>query len=438
MLQTNFDISYPRSVLNPDGDPLPTQQRFHNDNSKYRLLAGGFGTGKTTSLCLELIKDCSIPNNYILLGRKDLQELKSTTLKEFLDIVPEQMITFYNKQDRIIRLINGTEIYYTNLDEGREASEKIKSLNLGSAYIDQLEELDEQIFLAIVGRLRRPNTRRNFIATCNPAGHDWVYHRWKSEPQKHYALFESITLENKYLPPDYVEQLLQYPEKWVKRYVYCSWDDYEGIVYNEFTEAFHKVPPYKPFESERHVFAVDYGFRNPTAIIFSATDYDSKTRIYDEFYQSGTRIVDIVDRIKQNHFYRKALILADPSMWNVQRDGFSIADEFAMNGIGLVRADNNVLQGIDKVNSSFKEGKLVVCENCTSWLREQGNYKWKEIKAGQNRNEYEEPVKKNDHLMDATRYLINYLHKPASPVKKKVIKGRRPAFKRKERTLADY
>lgn len=414
-------ISYPITQENPDGNPLPTQERFHQSNIKYRLLAGGFATGKTTALCLELIKDIAIEDNYILLGRKDLQELKSTTLKELFDIIPTEMIVNHNKQDRTIKFVNGTEIYYTNLDASREAVEKIKSLNLGSCYIDQLEELDEVIFLAIQGRLRRYSGRRNFVATCNPAGHDWIYNRWKVNPTKDYELFEAITLENVYLPKDYLEQLLSYPEKWVKRYVYCSWEDFEGLVYNEYIEAMHKSKVYFPADTERYYISIDYGFRNPTAIIYASVDYDGIVRIYNEYYERGKQVSEIASQIKSNRHWQKAIKLADPSMWNVQRDGLSIADEFASNGIILIPANNSVIQGIDKVNQYLKDKKLKVCENCVNWFIEQGNYKWKEIKPGQIRNEYEEPIKRNDHLMDATRYLINHIYIPEKEVKKVLI-----------------
>ncbi len=419
MRDLDIRFGYPVNEANPDGSPLPTQYRFHRSTAKYRLLAGGFGTGKTTSLCLEAIKESfKYNNNYILLGRKDLPELKSTTLKELLDLLPPQLIMDHNKQERIIRLINGSEIYYMNLDDSREAAEKIKSLNLGSVAIDQLEEIDENVFFAFQGRLRRNNSSRNFFATCNPAGHDWIHARWKNNSQAGYELFEAVTLENIYLPKDYVEELLKYPERWVKRFVYCSWDDFEGLVYNEFIEAKHKLA-YAPTEGDNFYIVLDYGFRNPTAIGFWAVDYDGVAHLYDEYYESGKLVSSISREIKKNSFWQRAIKLADPSIFNVQRDGKSIADEFAENGIYFTPADNDVLQGINRVNELFKRGRITINPNCVNWLKEQGNYKWKEIKPGQQRNEFEEPVKRGDHHMDETRYFVNYFYAPEKISKEK-------------------
>ena len=410
-----FYFGYPQNSLNPEGNPLPTQQRFHQSGAKYRLLAGGFGTGKTTTLCVEIIKNLAIPRNYGLLGRKDLGELKSTTLKELLDMLPEAAIAEHNKSDRFIKLTNKSELYYMNLDDSREASEKIKSLNLGFAAIDQLEEIQETVFLAIQGRLRRYDSNRNFFATCNPAGHDWLWQRWKNDLQPGYELFESITLENIYLPDDYVKELLNYPEQWVKRYVYCSWDDFAGIVYSQFTEALHKIPYYVPRPEENQIHVMDYGFRNPTAILYAATDYDGITRIYDEYYESGKLISYITKNYQTNQWHKKARKIADPSIWNRQRDGLSVGDEFNSYGLNWSEANNDVMQGINRVNELFRTKRLLICENCVNTIREIGDYKWKELKPGDVRNEYEEPIKRNDHAMDALRYLANDIYVPKLP-----------------------
>lgn len=429
-LQTStlkVNLTYPITPKNPFGQPLPTQKRFHKSSAKYNLLAGGFGTGKSTALVIELQKDLAIPYNYGVLGRKDLGELKSTTLKEFLDMTPEAVIKSHNKQEKTIDLINGSQLYYMNLDASREAVEKIKSLNLGFVGIDQLEEVAEDIFFAFQGRLRRFNSRRRFYATCNPAGHDWVWRTFKvNDMLKHgesvmykdrvynpdYDLFEAITLENIYLPEDYVKQLLAYPKQWVDRFVYCSWEDFEGMVYNEFNERLNVIDYYEPTEGETHIHVMDYGYRNPTAILFASTDYDGVTTIYDEIYERERLIPDLASMYKSNPFSKKATRVADPSIHKTERDGKNVFQEFNENGVWWDRADNNVLQGISRVNQLFSTGKLRITKNCVNLLTEIGDYKWKAIKPAQERNDYEEPIKKNDHAMDALRYLVNYLSIP--------------------------
>lgn len=413
----DVDICYPKSAKNPLGDPLPTQERFHNSVSKHRMLAGGWGTGKTTAICLELSKDIAIPNNYILLGRKDLQEFKSTTLKEFLDIY-ESAILNHNKQDRIIKFPNGTEIYYTNLDDSREAIKKIQSLNLGAAVIDQCEEISDAMFITIQGRLRRQNARRCFYGAMNPNGHDWIWERFINERQDDHEIFIATTLENIFLPQDYIDSLLKMPEKVQRRYVFCSFDDFSGLVFNEFSES-NIIDYYDPSEEDSHLLVLDYGFRNPTAIAFAATNYDGITTIYQEYYEAEKLISYISDEIKKNKFWKKAHKLADPSIHKTERDGHNVADEFNAHGVYFNNADNDVLQGINRVNELFKAGRLRITRSCVNGIKEYGAYRWKELKPGENRNEFEEPVKRNDHFCDATRYLANYIYKPILVKKEK-------------------
>jgi len=422
------NICYPKSELNPFGDPLSTQAEFHQSANKYRMLAGGWGTGKTTALCLEMSKDIAIPNNYILLGRKDLQELKSTTLKEFIDIY-EPAIVDHNKQDREIKFANGTVIYYTNLDESREAIKKIQSLNLGAAFIDQAEEITESMFIAIAGRLRRKDTRRCFCGAMNPNGHDWIWRKFVKKAENNYRVFVASTLENKYLPEDYVQSLLDMPENWVKRYVHCSFDDFEGLVFNEFNEINNVADIYEPSSNDSHIHILDYGFRNPTAILYAATNYDGITYVYNEYYQPGRLITDISHDYKQNKHWLKAEKRADPSIAKTERDGNNVKREFANNGIYWLPADNNVAQGINRVNELFKQRKLYICKNCIETLNEIGDYRFKQLRPGQETNESEQPVKKDDHAMDCLRYLANYLHAPVKKIPPKPESPRNQAMR---------
>lgn len=479
-------IGYPMTELNPTGEPLDKQRDFHNLNKKFNLFASGFGSGKTLTLGLCAVQESlTYANNYGIIARKDLQELKSTTLKDFFEICPPEVIKSHDKLNKVITFVNGSQIYYMNLDLAREAERKIKSLNLGFVCIDQIEEINDTIFLALQGRLRRQNSSRKLYATCNPAGHDWVWDRWKKEPFEQYCrnqmitledaeaicnviaqrvvgtaytelskaskdereeyiygefnikksivktlyekwqygLVEATTMDNRFLPPDYVDSLLQYPENWVKRFVYCSWDDFKGIVYSEFNEKVHVKPAAEiraNIEEYNHFIALDYGYRNPTGVIFAYTDYDNKLYIYNEIYQSGLLVSEICDMIKQNPYWQKATLLIDPSTKRTESTGRAILDDFYEQGLYFTPADNDVLQGILKVNEMFKANKIAIGNNCYHLIDEIGKYKWKELRPSMHTtNLAEAPVKKDDHLMDALRYLINEMYATTDPEKNK-------------------
>lgn len=473
-------IGYPRTELNPEGRPLQYQYNFHNSHKKYRLMSGGFGTGGTTALVIEVaFQLLHYPNNSGLLGRKDSVELEGTTLLELLDILPKETIARHDKSKRVITLWNGSRLFYTGLDNTRDAVDKIKSMNLGFACIDQLEEIDEDIFLAIQGRLRRAGTERCFFAKCNPEGHNWAWKRWVELPlddylianglkpyhvkevekyvadavearisldkiaqtvadelnitrqqvldihtKNQYEYFGAITSDNVYLPLEYINELLtQYPDRWLKRYFYNSWDNFEGLVYSEYDERRNLETAYYPTGVENFIFGYDYGYRNPACILFGAVDYDGVLHIYDEWYAPETLIAEQAKYLKQSKFWKKATKIADPSITKAERDGHSVHDEWLKHDVWWNDANNDVRQGIDRVNQMLKDGKIKISKRCINLRREIGNYIWKQIKVGMEKNEYEEPRKKDDHAMDTLRYIVNYVFIPKEPDQASTARG---------------
>ena len=76
-------------------------------------------------------------------------------------------------------------------------------------------------------------------------------------------------------------------------------------------------------------------------------------------------------------------------------------------------ANNDVEVGIEMVKRYFQTGfdgepRLQVFSTCRNWLKERGNYRRKtKVTFGRERDATRAvPVKKYDHLMDATRYCI--------------------------------
>lgn len=204
----------------------PSQEKFWKSDKKFVLFSGGFGCGKSLMLILKAIQlSLKYPNNFILMGRKTYQELRDSLWKEFQSICPDQLIKSINKAEMKVTFNNGSEIIFRHLDN--IAENEIKSMNLGAAFIDQVEDISKEVFLALIGRLRRSTVAdidKRIYMTANPAL-TWLYADFKQNPMEQSELIEASTLENKdNLSPAYIESLLQYPETWKKQYVYGVWD----------------------------------------------------------------------------------------------------------------------------------------------------------------------------------------------------------------------
>src|SRR3990167_4407534 len=184
----------------------PIQAEFISDfKSKYCLNAGGFGSGKSTGLYIKLLLHLLFfPGNRVLLGRKTLSDIDRATLPELFELMPVEWY-HHRVKDCVINLFNGSQIILFGLDamqsgsvaDIKKAQQKLKSLNLGAYFIDQLEEVEWEVIKVLNSRLRRIGTNsRQGNATCNPANF-WAYDKYVANPVEGYRLFQSSMYDNR-------------------------------------------------------------------------------------------------------------------------------------------------------------------------------------------------------------------------------------------------
>lgn len=399
----------------------PTQARFVDCmGTRYQGFFGGIGNGKTQGgvVKADLIAE-NFPGSMGLIGRQDFTDLNRTTLRDFFKWRPD-LRSRYNASTHLLRYPNGSEILFSELSD----TTGLLSLNLDWYWVDQGEETTEEAHLTLNGRLRGTRGPRLGFYTGNPAGHDFIWRRFKQGMHgKDYVLFEAPSQENeRNLPSDYIASLLaNAPDAWVKRYVYGSWDAFEGLIWPEFVEARHCVTPFEiPWEWERFR-VIDHGRVNPTACLWFAVDFDGTVYVYREYYKPG--LVEHHAPAIRDAEKLEALTYLDPSAFgrNQEKDGIlcSVADQYQEHGIFCTPANNDVRGGIDKVGEFFKAGRLKIFKGCENLVRELGDYQWKKLKGALlgEKNAPEEPRKVNDHACDALRYGVMTVvtHRPARP-----------------------
>lgn len=216
------DVAYERSLL-------PSQELFWEAEERFVLFSGGLGCGKSMILLLRCIFEAmSQPNNYGLIGRQSYQEIHDVLLKEFFEICHPSWIVEYRKTPHptvILKTFSGgtSEIIFRNLDKLSKG--ELLGLNLGFFAIDQAEDVPEEIFLTLKGRLRRAGIKHRGLMSSNPKL-SWLYRAFKQRPEVGYRLIEASTMENeKNLPPEYIADLQRYPPSWRKQYVEGVWDE---------------------------------------------------------------------------------------------------------------------------------------------------------------------------------------------------------------------
>lgn len=153
------------------------------------------------------------------------------------------------------------------------------------------------------------------------------------------------------------------------------------------------------FEIPKHwprAFGMDVGWK-ATAAAFCAIDRDTQTAyLYHEYKKGHAEPVVHAQGIKAPGAWIPGVI--DPaSMGSGQIDGRNLMDLYRGLGISLEPAINAVESGIYDVWGMLSTGRLKVFDTCPQWLSEFRKY---------HRDEKGRIVKADDHLLDATRYLV--------------------------------
>lgn len=439
--------------------PLPKQQEFLDlllDPNGPENIAyfGGYGSGKSLILCIANIVQGVLFGGEYVIARQYMPELRRTTMKLFHTLLPPELIV--DKKDAIaettIKSQKGTAtFYFVGLDE----PDKLDSLTLDGASIDEASQTTEEAFLKLQGRLRGLKGLRKILLVGNPKGHDYVYRSFISqkdfvdfyhptlkkvitadEQRSKYKIIIAPSTENHFLTPDYLQKMFSsYSKERQQRDIYGSFDSFEGQVYHEFNRAEHVVRPFKiPPNWKRHI-RMDAGFRNPAVVLFFAISPDGEVYVYREWYKREHLISEIINGDKRKKLvgfteglgktssFETAKI--DPSVNKRNgKDGTTEYSEYLRHWPEwlppLQLAKNQVQAGIDrvklylKVHPRLKKPSLYIFDTCQNLLEEISTYKYPELKANQvgTKAEHENPVKVDDHALDCLRYMILDLPTP--------------------------
>lgn len=264
------------SVRTPSGSyqlgsaPSFTQQAFINADELEQLFGGAKRGGKSIALCQKLILlAVSFPGNRLGLFRKDLTDLRESTLVSFDKICPKSLILDHHHTHRIIYIKTSgppTTIHYGGLG-GEDEIESAKSKEYGAFAIDEPTEIVEGTYLMMLAQLCwtlpegygvydaasglwRPPYMALLASNPEPG---WLYRRFRSlidrttkeEPilsDGRKIFVRSLPRDNPYLPPGWEDDIrANAPAEWVEKYLNGSWEVSEGQVFKEFDRSTHCI-----------------------------------------------------------------------------------------------------------------------------------------------------------------------------------------------------
>jgi hypothetical protein len=403
------------------------------------VMAGPAGTGKSlASLFRVHLAALHNPGIRCLIVRKTAVSLTSTTLvtyekKVAADSLARGIVVWFGGSAREApgyRYSNGSVIIVGGMDK----PEKIMSAEYDLVFADEATELTVDDWEAIATRLRNGVLSwQQQIAACNP-GHPthWLKQRCdqgaaKMLVSRHIDNPAYVNADGSYTPKgaDYLAKLDALTGVRKLRLRDGIWAAAEGLIYEEWDDAVHLVDPFPIPDQWTRWLTVDFGFTNPMVMQWWAEDGDGRLYLYRELYHTRRLVEDMARQAK-------ALITDDDGAPREPRPRAVICDHDAEGratlekhlGMGTTAANKAVSTGIQAVQSRLKQqgdgrprlfvvrGALVERDPeldavkkpaCTE--EEVTGYIWA-VKPGNAGGLKEEPVKVNDHGMDAMRYMV--------------------------------
>jgi phage terminase large subunit len=415
-------------------DFLPAQKRFFKlvnvEKIPYVAYIGGFGAGKTWTGALQAILTMiKYPGSYGLIGRFEATALRNTSMRTFIKLLNELKIPYEErKHENLIRIpLTVTDefgkpkrVYSEALCWHLDNIDPIASLNIDWFWLDEAYEIPEDSFLMLQARLRGElgQPLQGWITTT-PNGHDWIYQKFvapalagRQDLLNDYRYVLSKTSENHHLPSDLVSRLYRdYPEEWRKRYLDAEFNVFEGQIYTEFDEAIHVIDPIDIPRGWGWFRVIDPGYRNPTAVIWGAVDFDGRIYIVSDYLVAqqplSVHAQNIIDRTRALTGQPHVLTLIDPAAkQRTANSELSVIEQLRSFGIYAEPANNDVWAGIQRVKQYFIEKKLFIFKTCQATIQELKNYRWKPKRVTDLADPKEEPLKKDDHLVDCVRYIV--------------------------------
>jgi hypothetical protein len=202
---------------------------------------------------------------------------------------------------------------------------------------------------------------------------------------------------------------------------------YEGLVFKEFDPLIHVVKPFDLPSGAYHYRGVDFGWRNAACVWIA--EWQNKFYVYHELQTSETFTEDFANKINE---FPWPLLPNYKTTYADYEDPEGIAILNAA-GVPCVHALKSVNPGIETMRRAFigknHSPDLFIFSSCPKLIQQIKGYIWKKRpKAPLNpENDPDEPVKKDDQLVDATRYVLHSLAssivKPWKGVEKKLSRG---------------
>lgn len=369
-----------------------TQKQVALDPHRFRILCCGRRWGKTTLAIDQMKGRASIPNSRICYIAPTYQQARDIAWEELKNDC-RQAAENINESRLEIKLVNGSLIIL----RGWESIETLRGQKFNLIVLDEVasmrnfwlhwEEVIRPTLTDMIGEglfISTPKGFNHFYDLFNIQNKDTDY---KSH---HFTSYDNPHLPFAELEKAKVEMT---EDRFAQEYM-ADFRKTQGLVYKEFDRDKH-VYNDDPDISVIDILApIDWGWTNPAASYRVRKSADRHYYFDKEFYktnQTTSQIVEYVKSLQPNKVYPDP---AEPDR----------LEEARRAGLNVREVTKDIEAGISCVQELFKQGRVHIHSSCVNLIWELETYSYPDKKP--ERNESEEPIKENDHAMDAMRYVL--------------------------------
>ena len=294
--------------------------------------------------------------------------------------------------------------FYIFGGKDESSQDLIQGITLAGMFFDEVALMPQSFVNQATARCSVDGAK--FWFNCNPEGpYHWFKLEYLDQLEEKRMLHLHFTMDDNLSLSHRIKERYKrmYTGVFYQRFILGLWVLAEGIIYDMFNQEKHVVETIERDYSKYYV-SIDYGTQNPTTFglwgFFDGVWYKTKEYHYDgrkkakqktdqEYYE------DLVEFIGDVKVFKGVIV--DPS-------AASFIAVLKKNGLHVIKAKNDVLDGIRKVATALNNGLILYNDCCKETFREFSSYIWDEKAADRGEDK---PVKQNDHQMDGDRYFVN-------------------------------
>lgn len=403
----------------------PSQSIIAKDTHRFRVVNCGRRFGKTT-LAIEEMKGKGIyrPSRicYIAPTYQQARDIVWEQLKK--ELLPAALAVNESRLEIRIRTVKGGESFIAL--RGWESIETLRGQHYDFVVIDEVASMRN--FWTGWHEVIRPtltDTQGEVMFISTPKGFNHFYDLYNLEAKdSDYKSFHFTSYDNTHIKVEELDKAKSEltEDRFAQEYL-ADFRKTEGLVYKEFDRSKHLFKEIQTMPNFT-MAGLDFGYQNPTALAFITKDIEGGYWVTKEWYERGKTEDEVTEYVAAQSFNK---VYPDPE----NPSAIAALRKKGVNVREVHKTKDSIVNGIQKIRTLFKDGKLRIHESCLNLIYELETYSYPDKRDQHNPDEL--PIKENDHLLDALRYAIfmdignkmeqrapvNYPHKPvANPLKK--------------------